>query len=73
MDMIFRRFQSQPRWLSLYHFSYQYRIFRNLNLKSAELLKTKFLLDEATTWLKFPMFPFRSFWVLGLVLLTLVS
>jgi TRAP-type C4-dicarboxylate transport system permease small subunit len=73
MDMIFRRF-SKSTQLVVHGITSVISIgfFVILTWKSAELLKAKFLLDESTTWLKWPMFPFRSFWVLGLILLTLV-
>jgi TRAP-type C4-dicarboxylate transport system permease small subunit len=73
MDMIFRRFSKSTQLVihcitSILSLGF----FMLLAWKSAELLRAKFLLDESTTWLKWPMFPFRSFWVLGLIILCLV-
>jgi TRAP-type C4-dicarboxylate transport system permease small subunit len=73
MDMLFNRFSKNAKVVvRCITSAISLAFFILLAWKSAELLKTKFLLNEATTWLKWPMFPFRSFWVLGLILLSLV-
>lgn len=40
--------------------------------RSVELMWQRLLLGEETIWLKVPLFPFRGFWVLGLIIFCLV-
>jgi len=73
MDMVFRRFPQRTQVVVQSFTSVLCLGFcALLTWKSAELMWQKLLLREETPWLKVPLFPFRGFWELGLILFCLV-
>jgi TRAP-type C4-dicarboxylate transport system permease small subunit len=73
MDMVFRRLPQRTQVIvQSFTVVLSLGFCALLTWRSAELMVKKLLLREETSWLKVPLFPFRSFWELGLLLFCLV-